>query len=345
VIRATRTAALVGLLAVSLSACGTVRAGAAATVGDDRITSSQLTAVVDRGLKDPSAQQNVGADKPAFERSVLARLIQHLVLAKAAADNHVSVDGAAVDAAFDSFAQQLGGEQQLRSEALKAGIAAQDLRGVIADAALRDALGDKLTESIEIPPAVLQQAYQQSIAQFDRVHSAHILVSTQAQAQDLLAQVKRDPESFPALAAQFSQDTSNKANGGDLGFQGRGALEKPFEDAIFAAKPGSFVLAHTSFGFHVIHVIERQTVSLADATLTLRRTLLADQRQQAVEGVLAKTAKRLHVRVNPRFGTWEAATRSVVPIATCPKTAVSSPSPRADDTGGAGPTPAATPTC
>lgn len=344
-IRATRTAALVGLLAVSLSACGTVRAGAAATVGDDRITSSQLTAVVDRGLKDPSAQQTVGADKPDFERRTLSRLIQHLVLVKAAKDTGVTIDGAAVDAAFDSFAQQLGGEAALRSQALKAGISAQDLRGAVADAALQDAIADKLTASIEIPPAVLAQAYQQNIAQFDRVHSAHILVSTLAQAQDLLAQVKRDPASFPALAAQFSLDTSNKASGGDLGFQGRGALEKSFEDAIFAAKPGTFVLAHTSFGYHVIHVIERQTVTLAEATTTLRRNLLADQRSQAVEDLLAKTAKALHVRVNPRFGTWEASSRSVVATVTCPKTAISSPSPRPDNAGGAAPTPSATPVC
>jgi parvulin-like peptidyl-prolyl isomerase len=344
VIRATRHLALAGLLAVSLSACGTVRAGAAATVGDDRITSSELTAVVDRGLKDPSAQQTVGADKPAFQRSVLSRLIQHLLLVKAAKDTGVSIDGADVDAAFDSFAQQLGGEQALRSEALKAGIAGPDLREAISDAALRDALGDKLTESVVVPPEALAQAYQQSIAQFDRVHSAHILVSTQKQAEDLLAQVQRDPESFPALAAQFSLDTSNKANGGDLGFQGRGALEKPFEDAIFNAKPGTFVLAKTSFGYHVIHVIERQTVTLAEATKTLRRNLLAEPRAQAVEALLAKTAKALHVRVNPRFGTWQAGTRSVVATVPCPSTAVSSPSPRPDDAGGA-PTPSPTPVC
>lgn len=339
-------AALVGLLAMTLSACGTVRAGAAATVGDDRITTSQLSAVVDRGLKDPSAQQNVGTDKPDFERKVLSRLIQHLVLVQAAKDLGVSIDGAAVDQAFDSFAQQLGGEQALRAQALKAGIAAQDLRGAIADAALGDAIADKLTASIVVPPAVLAQAYQQNIAQFDRVHSAHILVSTLAQAQDLLAQVQRDPASFPALAAQFSLDTSNKANGGDLGFQGRGALEKPFEEAIFAAKPGTFVLAHTSFGYHVIHVIERQTVTLAEATPTLRRTLLGEQRSQAIEAQLTKTAKKLHVRVNPRFGTWEAATRSVVATTICPSTAVSSPSPRPGDAGAAGaPTPSATPVC
>jgi parvulin-like peptidyl-prolyl isomerase len=345
--RSLRPASLVaaGLLAVTLSACGTPRAGAAATVGDDRITTSELDAVVQRSLADPSAEQTVGADKPGFERSVLARMIQHLVLEKAAKDTGVSVDGATVDAAFDTFSAQLGGEEALRSEALKAGIAPQDLRGAIADAALRDAIADALTASIVIPPAVLAQQYQADIAQYDRVHSAHILVGTLAQARQVLNQVNADPESFPQLAAQLSLDTSNKAKGGDLGFQGRGALEKPFEDAIFAAKPGTFVLAKTSFGFHVIHVIERKTVPLAQATTQLRRSLLGPQRADALTALLDKTAKALKVHVNPRFGTWDPATEGVIASVLCPDTAISSPSPRPDDSGGAAPTPEASPDC
>lgn len=338
--RASRTLAVAGLLAVSLSACGTPRAGAAATVGDDRITTSDLEAVVERGLADPSASQTVGADRPGFERSVLSRLIQHLVLAKAAKNEGVTVDGATVDAAYDTFAEQLGGEAALRSEALKAGIAEQDLRGVIRDAALRDALADKLTASLAIPPSVLAQQYRSDIAQYDRVHSAHILVTTLAQAQEILAKVKKDPSSFAALAAQHSLDTSNKGKGGDLGFQGRGALEKPFENAIFSAAPGSFVIAKTSFGYHVIHVIERKTTTLAEATPALRRTLLSTQRSQLLGTVLAKTAKALHVRVSPRFGTWEPDTETVVATAVCPSTAVSVPSPRPEDNGGV---PAASP--
>ena len=335
--------ALVALLA---TACGgTVRAGAAATVGDDRITTTALDEVVARGLADPSAQQTVGADKPAFERSVLARLIQHLVLTRAARDSGVSIDGATVDAAFDAFAAQLGGEAALRSEALKAGIAPQDLRGAISDAALRDAVADKLTANIQIPAAALAQAYQASIAQYDRVHSAHILVSSLTQAQSLLAQVKRDPASFGALAARFSLDTSNKAAGGDLGFQGRGALEKPFETAIFTARPGSFVLAHTSFGYHVIHVIERQTTTLAEATTSLRRTLLAQPRAALMGALLTKTAKALDVHVNPRFGTWQPSTEDVVATVVCRGTSISSPSPRPEDNGGAAPAPSASPVC
>jgi parvulin-like peptidyl-prolyl isomerase len=342
--RASRTLLVAGLLAVSVSACGTPRAGAAATVGDERITTSELNAVVERGLAEPAAQQTVGADRPGFERSVLGRLLQHLILVEAAKDTGVTIDGATVDAAFATFAAQLGGEAALRSEATKAGIAAQDLRGAISDAALREAIADKLTESIVVPPAVLRQQYQSDIAKYDRVHSAHILVSTLAQARRVLTQVRRDPDAFPALAAQLSLDGSNKAQGGDLGFQGRGALEKPFEDAIFAAKPGSFVLAKTSFGFHVIHVIERKTVTLAQATTELRRTLLGQPRADALTELLTKTAKELNVHVNPRFGTWDPSTEGVIESVVCPGTAVSSPSPRPDDSGGA-PAPTATPAC
>jgi foldase protein PrsA len=344
VTRAPRLLAAVGLAALLVSGCGgTVRAGAAATVGDERITTSELNDVVERGLESPSAQQTVGADRPAFERSVLARLIQHLILEKAAAEHHVTVDGATVDKAFETFADQLGGEAALKAEALKAGIAPADLRGAISDAALRDALADELTKDIVVPSAQLAQAYQADIATYDRVHSAHILVKTLGQARQILAQVKRDPSSFAALAARFSLDTSNKDNGGDLGFQGRGALEKPFETAIFTAAPGSFVLAHTSFGYHVIHVIERKTVTLAQATTTLRRNLLARPRSEALSEVLTKTAESLHVHVNPRFGTWDVKTEDVVATPVCPSSIVS-PSPRTDESGAA-PQATATPAC
>lgn len=328
--RAPRLLAVAGLVALLTTACGTVRTGAAATVGDERITVTHLQDVVARGLADPSAQQAVGGDRVGFEREVLTRLVQHLVLAEAAKEHGVSVTGADVDATYDDFAARLGGPDQLKAEALKAGIAPQDLRGVIADAALRDNLADVLTADVPVPAADLQKAYQDNIGQFDRVHSAHILVASQAQAQQLLAQVTQDPTQFGTLAARYSLDTSNKDNGGDIGFQARAALEKPYADAIFTAKPGTFVLAHTRFGYHVIHVIERRTVTLEQATKQLRRLLLQPQRAQAVDDALRATAKRLGVHVNPRFGTFDAATAVVGAVPLCPGTAVSSPSPRAD---------------
>jgi foldase protein PrsA len=333
VTRAPRLLVAAAAAALLLTGCGTVRAGAAATVGDERITVTDLRDVVARGLADPSAEQTVGADRPAFERRVLARLIQHRVLAEAARKEGVSVTAGQVDEAYDRFAAQLGGEEQLKAAALKEGISLADLRGVIADSALRDALADALTADIAVPEAALRRAYQDNIAEFDQVRSAHILVPTLAQAQQLLVRAQADPTRFGDLAGEFSQDTTTKERGGDLGYQGRGALEKPFETAIFAAKPGSVVLARTSFGFHVILVIDRRTTTFEQATADLRRSLLGPQRQEALGALLGRTVQRLGVHVSPRFGTFDPQQEDVLAPVVCAATDASSPSPRPDGTG------------
>lgn len=337
------------LSALALTGCGdgTVRAGAAATVGDVRITTSALNGYVARGLQDPSAQQKVGSDKAAFERDALSRILQHDIVTAAAKKLGVTVSGADVDSYISDLDQRIvqsGQGTSLQAAAAAAGIAVPDQRQFFTDLVLKEAIGDKLTESIDVPDRVLQDGYRQNIGSYDQVHSAHILVASKPLAQTILAQVKANPSSFAALAAKYSTDTGSKANGGDLGFQGRGALVKPFENAIFSNKPGSFVLVQTQFGFHVIHVLERKTTTFEQAKRSLRRQLLADQRNKATSAYLAKTAKDLGVHVNPRFGVWDAANQGVVAATDCASTSFVSPSPRP---GGAAATPAptASPSC
>ena len=304
------------LIALSVTGCGNgpIQAGAAAVVGDTRITTTDLDQLVSRGLADPTAQQNVGTDKASFERVVLRRLIDHDVLVSAAAKEHVTVTAGDVLAARARIADQVGGEEGLQTEALKAGISLRDLDDTVRDVALRDALADKLTASIPVPASALAQAYRQNITNYDQVHSAHILVSTNALAQAILKQVQADPTRFAALAEQHSTDPGSKTKGGDLGFLGRGVLDKTFEAAIFSHKPGTFLVVHTQFGFHVIHVIAHRIISLAEATPDLRRGLLSQQRDDAVQTRLLETAHELGVRVNPRFGMWDPRALDVVPI-------------------------------
>jgi foldase protein PrsA len=334
------TGTLVAGLALVLAGCGNgpVRSGAAATVGNIRISTADLAGLVSRGLKDPQAQQQ-NADKAKFQRDTLGRLIRHRILTEVARIEHVTATPGQVDAKIAQFEQQAGGHQQLIQQAAQGGIAERDLRSFVSDLVLNDVIGDKVTEGIVVPPAQIEALYRQNAAQYDQVHAAHILVADKAKADTLLAQVKADPSQFARLAAQNSTDTSNKDKGGDLGFAGRGQFVKEFEAAVFAAKPGDFLEVKTQFGYHVVHVIERRTTTLEQATPELRRGVLQQQRDTRVGVLLSTVAKKLNVKVNPRFGRWDATQLTVLPASS--KDAVSSPAPSPGDTGGAGTQPSA----
>lgn len=78
-----------------------------------------------------------------------------------------------------------------------------------------------------------------------------------AKAQDLLQKVKAQPDQFPALAKQYSQDPVSGAKGGELGFvEHNGQMVKPFEDALFQLKPNEISgLVKTEFGYHIIQLL------------------------------------------------------------------------------------------
>jgi len=70
--------------------------------------------------------------------------------------------------------------------------------------------------------------------------------------EDILARIRKG-ESFADLAKQFSQDPGSAKKGGDLGFFGRGVMDKAFEKAAFALKVGEVSEpVRSTFGFHLI---------------------------------------------------------------------------------------------
>ena len=83
-----------------------------------------------------------------------------------------------------------------------------------------------------------------------------ILVKTEKQALDILAQIKQGKD-FGKLAKQHSTCPSRK-RGGDLGEFKRGQMVKQFDDVVFK-KP--ILTVHgpvkTKFGYHLIKTLYR----------------------------------------------------------------------------------------
>jgi peptidyl-prolyl cis-trans isomerase C len=96
-----------------------------------------------------------------------------------------------------------------------------------------------------------------------RVAVRHILVPTQAQAEQLLAQARSGAD-FVKLVAQYSQDANTKDLGGALGFveSDRPILgignDHEFQQAVLPLEPGQLTVARSKMGWHVIKAEKRE---------------------------------------------------------------------------------------
>lgn len=124
---------------------------------------------------------------------------------------------------------------------------------------------DALVAQVTVSDAEIKAAYEAGKTKYQQAEerrASHILITVKndeekavarKKAEELLKEVRKKPDRFADLAKQHSQDPGSAGSGGDLGYFGRGAMVKPFEDAVFSLKSGeiSDVLA-SEFGYHII---------------------------------------------------------------------------------------------
>jgi len=309
--RTARLAAAGASAALVLTGCGSapVLAGAAVVIGTGRISTEMLARTVDEGLADPAAAQ-VAADRPAYQRQVLGRLITAQIVDEAARRHGVNVTATEVDGQFALIQDSVGGAQQLQSQAAAAGFSIPQLRDLARTRAQTGRLGDTLTADLPVSQQQLERAYQAGIDGFDRVRTAQVQLASLADAEALLPQASAlSDRAFGDLARTRSLDEATKAAGGDLGLLPRSALVTQgldeYAKAAFAAAAGDTFVVASARGGYVVRVLERQTTTLAAATQQLRRSILQSQGNAAVQKVLTETSAALDIRVNPRFGGWD----------------------------------------
>lgn len=123
-----------------------------------------------------------------------------------------------------------------------------------------------LLPKVTVTEAELKQHYDEQKDQFgigEERRARHILIATdkakdpsgekaQARATELYERIKKG-ENFDELAKKHSEDPGSAKNGGDLGYFGRGQMDKAFEVAAYALKEAEVSApVKSSFGYHII---------------------------------------------------------------------------------------------
>src|SRR5690606_11328720 len=105
--------------------------------------------------------------------------------------------------------------------------------------------------------AYIEKNIAQSVSD-DAIRARHIIVSTEEEAKAIIAELDAGGD-FEAIAKEKSQDGA-AAQGGDLGYFGKGRMVPEFEQAAFALEVGSYSKepVKTQFGWHVVKVEDKR---------------------------------------------------------------------------------------
>lgn len=184
-----------------------------------------------------------------LRRQVITKLIDEAVTRTWANRQGVTVSRADIDAAYQKIVRDKGSET--------------DVKTVLSQLYnLSDAQFKRL-----IPDLLYREKVEATI--LERVHIKHILVSTQNLAQKIRGEV--DGANFGDKAKQFTEDTTTRESGGDLGFLTHASAKKldpELEKAAFLLLPGQISgPVKSGYGYHLIYLVEktgREPVSFED---------------------------------------------------------------------------------
>ncbi|HHM05919.1 MAG TPA: peptidylprolyl isomerase [Gammaproteobacteria bacterium] len=165
-----------------------------------------------------------------------------------------------------------------------------------------------LAEHVSVSEEEVRAEYQQRLKEFtvpEQRRARHLLVqvasdaaadevdAARQKAAALLARVQAG-ESFGDLAREYSDDPGSASKGGDLGYFGRGIMDKSFEEAVFGLQPGQLAPepVRSAFGYHIIK-LEDVRGGDTQPFAAVRERLAAELKRQQAEQIFFDQLEQL----------------------------------------------------
>lgn len=313
--------------ALTGAGCGYLADQPAAKIASKTITVTHLSNALDTFKTTAQFHQLASQSSPdeaerRFEQGYLTNLIREAVARFEAPHYGVTAPGTEVDAHIQQIKQSYSDDKAFQAAVSQQGLTMAQLRRLVSDQVLQDALKAKITSDIRASSAQIKDFYDSHRSQFRQVHLAHISFSAQQfqQAAAVSKQINSAPASkvkelFAKAARSFSSDTATAGNGGDIGNIPYSQLDPSLRYALARTKVGrASAPVNTQQGFEVFLLLGSRMQSLRQATPQIRAQLEASAKDSEWQKWLQARYRDLDVSVNPRFGSLDATTLQVVDV-------------------------------
>jgi parvulin-like peptidyl-prolyl isomerase len=278
------------------------------------ILQSELELLLEQMMAAEPIPPGQDRDKVRVERKKM--LLETLIAEKLLDDEVKKLRVDVTDAEVDRVVKGTMGEHGLNEEQLKMALARQGLtleeyrEGLKKQLTKMKIIQLKVKGRVQVDDqtvkGVLHQREALNASEYN-VRARHILVVV-APGSDGKAEKARSLEArkkieggakFEDVAAEYSDDASNKARGGDLGVFGRNEMVREFEKEAFAAKPGDLVGPfRTEFGWHLLRVDERipfKSQAPEKALEDIRNRLYASEVETQFNNYIEELKRNAHI--------------------------------------------------
>jgi parvulin-like peptidyl-prolyl isomerase len=296
-----------------------------AVVGDQQISKSDWDALIEQTRRNFQATKREfpkpgSVDLANLKANATQFLIQSSEYQQEADKLGVKVSDKDIDARLQQIKEQYYGNPAGQKKATQAqmdkryrealkqqGFTDEEVRQGIKLQLLREKVFEKVTSDVKVSDDDVKAYYDKNKKQYETPAQPesrdvrHILVKSKAKADDLYAQLQKNPGKFAALAKKFSTDTSSAANGGKLppGTAVKGRLVPEFEKVAFSIR--EHVISkpvHSQFGWHIIEALgpikagtAPKPTPYSQVKEAIRQQLLSQNKQKEMDKWLADMKK------------------------------------------------------
>jgi len=234
-------------------------------------------------------------------KGALEELIDRQLLYQESQKKGVRIDGVEIDKRLTALRKRFSSEVEFQNALNQMNLSVDSIEYQFRQSlAIQQYVDKEIALKVTVSEKEVRTYYDENAEKFkepEQVRASHILIqvapgadeaektSARQKLTDVQNKLKKGGD-FSALAKEFSQGPSG-ANGGDLGYFGRGQMVKPFEEAAFALKPGEVSdIVETNFGYHLIKVVDKQSegvIAYQDIKDRLQQYLVQTEVQKRVD--------------------------------------------------------------
>lgn len=250
-----------------------------------------------------------------LQKEVIESLIRREILHQESRKAGIKIDKKDITKEIDAIKKQFLSDAAYKNELSRRNLPEDTLRAQLErNLLIQKYVEQQFLKKVKVTDADVMAYYESHLAALKQplqVRVSHILIQSDSKseasrkpearrkAEQILKDLK-DGRDFRTLAREQS-DGPTRTSGGDLGYVGRGQLEKQFESVIFNLKKDEISdVIETDYGYHIFKVMDIKPESIVaydNVKEQIKQLLLQDKAKKEADEYARKLREKSAVKI------------------------------------------------